>query len=188
MDVHEALVGRRTIYKFEPEPVPLSSVERAINAARFAPNHKLTNPWRFYVLGPETLRRVAKRSGEIAVAAAADLPEERLAHVRRVAYDKLASLPLCIVVAAKQSPVDRFREREDYAAACCALHNIQLSLWADGIGCQWGTGPVTRDEETAKIVGVEAGFEVIGFVKAGYPQEVPTTRRSEVREVCHWRA
>ena len=54
MDLYEALLSRRTIYAFEDRPVPGEALLRALEAARWAPNHKLTEPWRFSVLGAET--------------------------------------------------------------------------------------------------------------------------------------
>lgn len=184
MDVHEALLSRRTVYKLEDRRVPDDVIERALDAARWAPNHKLTEPWRFVVVGPEgraALGRVAER---LAREKAGHMPpEEQRRQVTR-AVEKITKVPALVVIAVTRSPDDAFREREDYAAACCAAQNLQLSLWADGVGCQWSTGGVTRDDESYEVLGLDkAALDVIGFFKIGYPAEVPRLSRRPLDEV-----
>ena len=65
--------------------------------------------------------------------------------------------------------MDKFREKEDYAATVCALHNLVLSLWDNDVSSQWSTGSITRDEETYRIISIDSKQEeIIGFIKAGY--------------------
>src|SRR5258706_8754349 len=49
--------GRRSVDLYEPDPVPNAVILEAIDVARWAPNHRLTQPWRFYLIGPATRRR-----------------------------------------------------------------------------------------------------------------------------------
>ena len=94
--------------------------------------------------------------------------------IAKRALSKLINKPLVIVVTSKLTPDDKFREKEDYAATVCALHNLVLSFWSDGIGSQWSTGSITRDMETYSILGIDSDKEeIIGFVKCGYPQNIP---------------
>ena len=58
MELEEAIRGRRTHKVFESEPVPREVVEQLLELARWAPNHFVTEPWRFRVLGPETFERL----------------------------------------------------------------------------------------------------------------------------------
>lgn len=184
MDLYEALVTRRTIYKFEDRAVPDDVIERALEAARWAPNHRLTEPWRFLVVGPETRGALGRVAERLALVKAGTMPaEERDRQVKR-AVEKVTALPALVVVLCARSPEDPMREKEDYAAAVCAAQNLQLSLWSDGVGCQWGTGGVTRDDESYGILDVDKdGFEIIGFFKIGYAIEVPTLKRRPLDEV-----
>ena len=58
MDVEQAIRTRRTNKVYAATPVPRETIEELLSLARWAPNHHLTNPWRFRVIGPETLRRL----------------------------------------------------------------------------------------------------------------------------------
>ena len=56
-EVAELIRGRRTIDLFLQTPVPEELVRDAIEAATWAPNHHVTEPWRFYLLGEESKER-----------------------------------------------------------------------------------------------------------------------------------
>ena len=64
MDVIEAIRTRRTVKAFRPDPVPREQLERILGAARWAPNHRLTQPWRFRHVGPVALGRLMSASGD----------------------------------------------------------------------------------------------------------------------------
>lgn len=184
MDLYEALLSRRTIYAFEDRPVPGEALLRALEAARWAPNHKLTEPWRFSVLGAETraaLGEVAARLGRDKAKGLS--PEETERQVKR-ATEKVTKVPALVVVSQVRTPNDALRAREDYAAVACAIHNLVLSLWSEGVGCQWGTGGVTRDPETYRLLGIDPeAEEIVGLIKAGYPERVPPARRRPLEDV-----
>lgn len=184
MNLWEAIRSRRTIYKFEDREVPEAALSRALEAACWAPNHKRTEPWRFVVVGPETRARLGAVAARLAVAKAGDVSsDERERQVQR-ATAKLTDLPCLVVMTTAKSPSDPLREKEDYAACACAAQNLQLSLWAEGIGCQWGTGGPTRDDESYAILGIDKqAEEIIGFFKVGYPKEVPSIGRRPLDDV-----
>ncbi|MEO0813027.1 MAG: nitroreductase [Myxococcota bacterium] len=186
MHVYDALIQRRTVHAYDPREVPADVLERALEAARWAPNHKLTNPWRFYLMGEKTKAQVAEVAADLAGATArqSGADEERVAMVSDVGRQKILTSPVLIAVSSRRVPDDAFREREDYAATACAIQNIQLSLWADGVGAKWSTGAVTRDARVYPIVGADPeSEELVGFVKAGYPAKVPQVRRKALEDV-----
>ena len=184
MDLTDALLSRRTVYRFEDRPIPGDVLERALEAARWAPNHRLTQPWRFLVVGPETRQRLGPIAARLARVKAKDVSPDEVEAVIARQVKKVTGLPGLIVVTNRKTPDDPQREREDYAATCCALHNLVLQLWADGVGAQWGTGGLTRDDETYRALGIEAAAdEIIGFVKCGYPAKVPRSERMPLDEV-----
>ena len=182
--VQENLISRRSIYRFQDKPVPRECLEQAFEAARHAPCHKQTHPWRFYVLGPaaraklvdvaETLsREKSARSGEVDV--------EKMVTKARA---KIKETPVLIAVTTARSAGDAFREEEDYAATVCALHNLVLSLWDQEIGCQWSTGSITRHRIVQEMLDVSAAEQrVIGFLKVGYPAVVPEREKKAMDQV-----
>ena len=79
---------------------------------------------------------------------------------------------------------DPLRELEDYAACCCAIQNMQLYLWSQGVGVKWTTGPVTRSPDFYDLIWVDSAVEkVVGMVWYGYAENVPMIRRKEVDEI-----
>lgn len=184
MDLYTALIERRTVFHYAEREIPRDVVERALEAARFAPNHKLTEPWRFTLVGPQTRMALADIARRLALPKCEGLSEEESAQQLERAARKLSAVPCLVAVSQVRTPDDALREREDYAATSLALHQFVLSLWADGVGAQWGTGAVTRDEEAYRVLGIDPAVEVIiGFVKAGYPAKIPATRRRPWTEV-----
>jgi nitroreductase len=149
MNIQEAILTRRTIKDFRPDPVPASALERALAAGTWAQNHRMTEPWRFIVLGP-------------------------VAHGALAAIDgKLATKPVIVAVTYRLSG-DAPQRREDYAATCCAIQNIQLAAWADGLGMQWSTGRTSQLPETHALLGIDAAQEeMVGLLYFGYPAKVP---------------
>ena len=100
------------------------------------------------------------------------------------AVEKILNVPVLFAITSKRNPSDLFREKEDYAATVCALHNMVLSFWANGVGSMWSTGSITREEQTYQNLGIDPEKEeIIGFLKAGYPQSIPTVRKPHFNEV-----
>jgi len=151
MDVLEAIHTRRTIFKFKPGSVPRDVIEKVFEAGLWAPNHHLTEPWRFVVLGEETKETLAQRYSEIQEAKAAEgESDEAKKALKDAGYAKFMSKPTIVAVACLQDG-DDIKKREDYAAACCAMQNVQLAAWAEGVGMQWSTGPITLEERPPTI-------------------------------------
>jgi nitroreductase len=164
------LRGRRSIDLFAPDPVPAGVVLEAIDVARWAPNHRLTQPWRFYLLGPEARRRAI----DLAVEIDAAKKGERAAVARRA---RLEAVPGFLAVTTRRSE-EAVLDREDYAACCCATQNLILYLWERGIGTKWTTGAITRHPSFYELLGVDAAKEsVVGLIWYGVPKVVPTQDR-----------
>lgn len=174
--VAEAIRTRRTIHNFHPAPVPpREDILTAIDLARWVPNHHLTEPWRFYLLGQKTVEAIARFN--------ADLYAETRGHKAGEAkYERWRRIPGWIVVTCRRSE-DTFREEEDYAACCCAVYAVQLFLWTRGIGVKWTTGPVTQTDRFFEMVGIDRERErLVGLVWYGYPLDVPQPKRKPVKE------
>ncbi|MDP6775401.1 MAG: nitroreductase [Candidatus Latescibacteria bacterium] len=187
MDVLEAIRSRRSIFRFKGDPIPNEDLEGALSYGIWAPNHHLTEPWRFSVLGPATKEKLAQRYREIQIAKVkGPVDEENREKIGQAGYDKFMSKPTIVAVSSLRGD-DEQQVREDYAAACCAIQNIQLAAWGKGIGIQWSTGPITMEEDTYALLGIDPSQEdIIGFLYMGYPAETPTSKRGPVTEVLRW--
>ena len=103
------------------------------------------------------------------------------------AISKITNPPLLIAVTSKRNPNDDFRQKEDYAASVCALHNLVLSLWENGVGSQWSTGSITRDDTTYDCLSIDSNQEeIIGFIKAGYPKSIRKVNKKPVDEIVRY--
>ncbi len=164
MEVYQAIHERRTIKNFKPDPVPAEVVERIFAAAVCAQNHGMTQPWRFRLLGPET--------------------REALASANEAARPKLTGHPLLIAISQVLANDPEVR-REDYAATACAIQNMALAAWGEGICMIWSTGKHTRHESVPAILGISSGQEeIVGFLAFGVPELIPAAPpRKPVSEV-----
>lgn len=179
--VRAAIRERRSIFSFEPEPVARELLMSLLDAGIWAPNHKLTEPWRFIIVGPQTQRALAERYGELQAEKRGD--RATADDARQAGIEKLMSKPTIVAVAHIKDG-DAMRQQEDYAATCCAIQNIQLAAWEAGIGVQWSTGAVTRDAEAARLLGLDPVAEACdGFLYMGRPAAVPRSRRKHVEDV-----
>jgi nitroreductase len=176
MNLHQLIIDRRTIHDYREAPLPVGAVDRAIEAAIAAPNHRMTEPWHFVQAGPDTRARLL----DIAVAiksAEGTLPLGEAVLEKLTA--KLLRPSVLLGICQCQQP-DPGIAREDYAAVACAVQNAMLSLWSEGIGSKWSTGAVTTDPRTYEALKVNASqHQIVGFLWIGHSarQEAPKARR-----------
>jgi len=175
-DLEEVIRGRRTINLYLQTPVPEELVREAIEAATWAPNHHVTEPWHFYLLGRETIEQCLDLCRDIV--AAKKGPDA--AEFKR---EKWSEKPGWLVVTCSRSG-DELAQREDYAACAAAIQNFMLYLWKAGVGSKWTTGDITRDSRFFDILGVDADTElVVGLLWFGYPKVTPAQKRKNLRDV-----
>ena len=143
--IHEALLSRRTVHNFDnSRAVPDDVLHRAVEAATYAPNHKMTEPWRF--------RRWDRRHRGDRITECGVDHRPRQGREEGEALGRDPELARGDVAASRPA---RLLTREDYAAACCAVQNLQLSFAADGIGTKWTSGDIQRTPEFERICGVD---------------------------------
>ncbi len=182
--VQDIIMSRRSIYRFEERPVEMTCLEAAFEAARHAPCHKQTHPWKFYILGKEARRSLIPEIERLAVEKAAGKGENEVREGIQKAISKILSPPVLIAVTSAITPEDDFREMEDYAATACSVQNLALSLWDQGIGSQWSTGGITRSDFVYGALGISPAKEkIVGFVKAGYPASIPQREKKSITEI-----
>jgi nitroreductase len=176
MPIPNIIPDRRSIRRFTDRPISREQVETLLTAAVLAPNHRLTQPWRFYVLGPESRYAYGLALGE---RKARKVPD---AEAGRTLRDAVAAehreLPCMIAVAVVQSDNPERRE-EDYAAAMMAVENIALTAVALGLGTHLKTGGVMNDEAARSAAGVQESERIVAIVNVGEPAEVPPEKKRE---------
>ena len=188
MDAHDAIARRTTTRTFRPEPVPRYAVERLLAAAVRAPNHKLTEPWRFAVLTGESRRRYAeiKRAHRAKKFAGDDSPEaaKKIDKTYREALDTPAFI--VVMCAVSDDPV---RREEDYGATMMAIENLLVAAAADGIGTALRTGGLMQHPDVMALAGVPQGYRIVGIISLGYLAGTPepTQRRKSLDEIVDWR-
>jgi nitroreductase len=183
-EVQDVLNSRRTVYKFTKQKVEQDKINQALLAASNAPCHKHTHPWKFFIMGNLVRQELIPTITKLANEKSQKNKSPDLAKDVQRAVDKIILPPVIIAVASKKTPSDDFREKEDYAASVCALQNLVLSFWDNGIGSQWTTGAITRHEETYSALGIDSNkWEIIGFVKSGYPAAIPKISKLSVDEI-----
>jgi nitroreductase len=162
MDVDEAIRTRRTHKAYRPEPVPRPVLAELFELARWAPNHNLTNPWRFRVLGPQALERLKAAAGPEAAA-------------------KLDRAPTLVACSSARNE-DPIQDTEDFLATGCAVFIVLLAAHARGLVGYWRTPGVLLTPEGLAAVGIPEEERFVGLVHLGYgvqekgaPERAPAT-------------
>jgi nitroreductase len=167
MDLEEAIRTRRTHKAYAPDPVDRSELEEILELARWAPNHHLTNPWRFRVLGPEALARLKAAAG----------PE---------AAGKLDRAPTLVAVSAIRGD-DPVADQEDLLATASAAYIVLLAAHGRGLASYWRTPGVLRTPAGRAALGVGDDEQLIGLLYLGRPrQEQRVPERAGTDEIVRW--
>jgi nitroreductase len=148
MDVDEAIRTRRTHKAYRPEAVPREVLDELFELARWAPNHNLTIPWRFRVLGPDALERLKAAAGPEAAA-------------------KLDRAPTLVVCSCALTD-DEVQNEEDLHAAGVAAYIVLLGAHARGLAGYWRTPAILRDRAGLDAVGVPEDERFVGLIHLGY--------------------
>lgn len=171
MDAHAALRARRTTHRFLAGPVPDEVLDRALEAAHFAPCHRRTWPWRFHVLG--------SRAREALLPVLLDEKRRKgpLDDGQVEAITRQFGTPAAMVMVVQRIDARPEVAVEDAAAVAAAVQNLQLSLWADGVGCKWGTGGLVRAAATREVLGLADDEAATALLWIGWPAEVAEVER-----------
>jgi nitroreductase len=183
MDAIDAIQQRTSVRRYRPDPVSRETIERLLECAVRAPNHKLTEPWRFAVLTGGAKAGLAEIRAAHRLKKADD--HEARARADKARRETLES-PALIVVMARTSEDDITRE-EDYAAVMMAIGNFMTAAQSLGLGTYLKTGGVMRDPALAELIGLPEGYRVVGILSVGYPVEAePPRRRRPAGELTSW--
>jgi nitroreductase len=167
MGLVEALRGRRTHKAYGDTPVDRATIAELVELARWAPNHHLTEPWRFRVLGPQALQAL-KDAG----------PADK---ARK--YDRAPTLIVASVVIDDDPRV----AQEDRDAAAAAVYGLLLAAHARGLAGYWRTPETLLQPKGREAVGLPEEENALGLIHLGPPrQDVRTPERRPVEEILEF--
>ncbi len=167
MELEEAVRSRRTHKAYGPQPVSREVLEELFALATWAPNHHLTNPWRFRVVGPASLERLRAASDALQPGSGA----------------KLDRAPTLVAVSTVQTG-DPVADEEDLCATAVAAYLVLLGAHGRGLAGYWRTPAVLPDPRGRDALGLPDEERAIGLLHLGFKrQEVRTPERAAVAEV-----
>jgi len=186
VDVISAITSRTSVRRFLDQPVPRHVIQQLLDCAVRAPNHKLTEPWRFAVLTGASRDRLAEIRARHRLKRFSDpASDEALAAAEKVRQDARGT-PAYIVVMVTVSS-DEITREDDYAAAMMAIGNVMTAARSFGLGTYLRTGGVMRDPALLELAAAPEGFRVVGIVSLGYPAEAEAPRRRRpAAELTQW--
>ncbi len=179
--VYEAIHNRRMNNEFTDAVPSQESLQRMLDAAVWAPNHRLTNPWRFFVL-----EKGGQKRAEVAQLAYDNLFARSGNHENaNGSRQRVLDSPGLIYVYSVPGDSEEMTQ-ENYAAACCAVQNLLLAAVAEGLAGDWSTGNTTRHPDLAETMGGESDWTMIGALFIGQPARPSASVRAPADEVTAW--
>ena len=181
VSVYQALYQRRMSWQFQDRPVPRDTIDRILAAAVWAPNHRLTEPWRFFVVAKDSAVR-QRLGGQVY-----EMSMERNNNPDRASAAKQALLdpPYIIYVYCVPGP-NEATTKENYGAVCCAAQNISLAGVAEGLAVTWETGGPTRDPKLKEALGAEPEWDLAVMLSTGIAADSPESSRPPATAFTHW--
>jgi nitroreductase len=190
MNIFDVIMTRRSVREFTDRPIERATIEQLLTAAAAAPNHRMTQPWRFYVLGP-----VARRAYGAALGARkAKKVDDPVA--ARAILDKVAAanekLPAMIIFAMVQDAAaeaaDPSLAEENYGAMMMAVQNFALAATGAGLATHIKTGAIMQDPAARAAAGVAGGEKIVAVVELGEPAALPSPKpRTVADQLTTWR-
>lgn len=179
---------RRSIYPamYSGEEVKEEVLKEMLEAAKWAPTHKLTEPWRFTIFYRKGLKKLADYQAELYAE-----KTQNEGTFDEAKFKKLQNKPLLcshiISIGMKRDPKRMIPELEELSAVACAVQNMWLVASAHGVGCYWGTGGVTFYEEAKPFFGLGKDDKLMGFLYLGIPQgKWPEGRPRSMEDKVNW--
>ena len=188
MELVEAIQSRRSVGRVKQDPVPEELIERILESAVHAPNHKITEPWSFHVFTGKGRGELARARAETARLQAESEGEDEEMAAGRISRERKKAFRAPVVIAViSAAGRDEVETLENYAACAAAVQNMQLTAHALGLASMWRTGPVAYHDYMREFFGLGEGDAIVAYLYIGYPDmgERPR-RRQPAREKTVW--
>ncbi|WP_353856335.1 nitroreductase [Bacillus sp. Bos-x628] len=175
LTVRDAIRYRRSIRKFKDIAVSIEQLQPLLEDAVYAPNHKLTEPWRFlYATTDEAKATFVERFIAYFKRNNPDAKEEKIIQYREY-FSKVPAL-LFVVLKEDEDPVVR---NDDFAAVSSLIQNLQLLAWDQGIGMVWKSGRILYDRGFQQDMGLKENERFAAILHIGYPAEIPEEKKRQ---------
>lgn len=184
MRMIDSLKNRKAVRKFLPREVEPEKISKLLEAATWAPNDRLREPWHFYVISGEAKRRYEALAFQFLqenFASKPNLMEESMSIVRNT--------PLYIVVTSDIVPGDKNSSEDNEYAVACAIHSMWLTAHDLELGMVWRTRGIglVRDDRLYRFIGAPENKKVVGTLCIGYPDTEPAlTKRTPLTDKTTW--
>ena len=183
--VIDVITTRRSIPQFRSDPVPSDTIARLLEAAVWVPNHRLTEPWQFFVLGEKSKRRFGEIRRDFR---ASMLPNPQAPEVQpalQKVVDDTVRTPAIIIFTSQGHDDPELRE-ENYWSTFGAAYAFMLGAWSEGIGTYFRTSAFRDYPPLRECLHLAPDTRVIGVLYVGYPAVVPQRPRTSAAEKTVW--
>lgn len=179
LSVREAIIKRRSIKKFNGQPVDREDIMRVIDDAVWAPNHKNREPWRLVVASGENLESLQDLLRNTTIPNWQTLSDEEIERKMQK-----FTTPGAYIFVLVPEDVRQKQRLEDFAAASTFIQNIQLLAWDLGIGSCWKTPDFLDDPKFRESLGAKPGERIISMLQLGYFDDLPkAVERKKAQEI-----
>ena len=186
-EIKAVIEDRRSVRPecFSSRKVHKEIVMELLDAAKWAPTHRYTQPWRFKVFTGDGIAKLSEFQSELYKKIKADSFDQEK-------YDKLRDRPLTataiIAICLKRDEAERDPIEEELASVSMAVQNMMLVAAAHGIGAFWSSGGVTYWPETKEFMGLGGKDKFLGLLYLGYPKDgwPRKTRRKPQEYFTEW--
>lgn len=179
-----AIRSRRSAKRLLDTPVDRSVIERLLDAATWAPNHHLTEPWRFWVVSGDARVRFGEAMAAGDLNTHRDATPEQRETMRASAVGKAHRAPVIVAVAAVMAEGNKNPDLEEISATAAAIQNLLLQAETEGLGTIWRTGRSAYEPEMAAFFGLAERDRILGFIYIGYPDPDAPARTGQRRPVA----
>ncbi|GHH98999.1 nitroreductase family protein [Neobacillus kokaensis] len=149
MNVIDLIKSRRNIKIFKPDAVDPSFIQLWLEAAAMAPNHRMTEPWEIYVIGPETRKKLNHKTN-------------------------FGNAPMVMAVLSRHGAT-KVETDENATATACFIQNFNIAAWSEGVGTFWSSIGISGNNR--ELLQIPENYDLLGVIAVGYPEEVPEVKR-----------
>lgn len=188
MNIMEAMQTRRSVGKVTEEPVPEQLIAQILEAGTWAPSHRETEPWHFYVLSGEGRKPLGQVLADIAAENMEDLQTEKSQKKLQKTKEKALRAPVIITVVVEPKEGEKILVHEEHGAVYAAIQNMLLAAHGLGLGGFWKTGEATFHPLMKELFQLREEAHILGFLYIGFPvkkERIPA-KRKHYEEVTTW--
>ncbi|SHJ88631.1 nitroreductase family protein [Pseudozobellia thermophila] len=181
--VFDIIKKRRSVFpvQYNDRPIAVADIEKILQAANWAPNHKNTEPWRFKVMTGESKEKLGLFLSYMYM--------EHVPNPKQIKAKKLIDNPkkagAIIAICMQRDPQERIPEWEEVAATAMAVQNMWLCCTEMGIGCYWSSPPLVKYMD--EFFEMQEGEVCLGFFYMGhFDEKLPEANRTPIEDKVTW--